>query len=163
MCGNPYIDIEALRRHSHFSGKRLYDTMMAEIWWVCVRYPQFKCSIGQVPLRCSAFVQYGRATVIPSIRMGERTLCARSITSLCPCFTHSTGDCGGVRNRLPATDSDWTTHFTVNLLANASDESLPISHTVRRLIFLPTRSSLSLFMVVLLLPSICLITPRWRY
>lgn len=37
------------------------------------------------------------------------------------------------RNRLPATDSDWGSPFTINSLsASVSDESLPISHTVRK-------------------------------
>jgi hypothetical protein len=34
------------------------------------------------------------------------------------------------RNRLPATESDWGSSFTINALSsNVSDESLPISHT----------------------------------
>jgi len=32
------------------------------------------------------------------------------------------------RNRLPATDADWSQHFTINTL-NADDNALPISHT----------------------------------
>jgi len=46
------------------------------------------------------------------------------------------------RNRLPATDSDWSTHFTINYLATASDESLPISHTCFFSIDLPNYSTL---------------------
>jgi len=45
------------------------------------------------------------------------------------------------RNRLPATDSDWTQQFTVNLLSTADDKALPIAHTCFFSIDLPPYSS----------------------
>jgi len=45
------------------------------------------------------------------------------------------------RNRLPATDSDWTQQFTVNLLSSADDKALPIAHTCFFSIDLPPYTS----------------------
>lgn len=54
------------------------------------------------------------------------------------------------RSRLPTSDSDWTTSFTINLLSNAKDESLPISHTCFFSIDLPPYSSYEILRAKLL-------------
>jgi hypothetical protein len=97
VCGNPHIDIEALRRHTHYN----------------------QLSAGH-PLVKYLF------DALHSFTMEERQLFLRFVWG---------------RNRLPASDSDWSGHFTVNFLPTASDESLPISHTCFFSIDLPNYSS----------------------
>lgn len=45
------------------------------------------------------------------------------------------------RNRLPTTESDWTSSFTINRMHGASDETLPVAHTCFFSIDLPSYSS----------------------
>jgi len=99
VCGNPHIDVEALRRHTRFTGV-LNSTH---------------------PLVRHLF------DALHSFNMEERQLFLRFVWG---------------RNRLPATEGDWTTKFTINYLSTASDESLPISHTCFFSIDLPNYSTL---------------------
>jgi len=99
VCGNPYIDIEALRRHTHFTGE------------LNATHPLVKHMFD----------------ALHSFNMEERQLFLRFVWG---------------RNRLPAHESDWSGNFTINHLATASDESLPISHTCFFSIDLPNYSSL---------------------
>jgi len=101
VCGNPHIDVEALRRHTKFTG----------------------VLSSSHPLIRHFF------DALHSFNMEERQLFLRFVWG---------------RNRLPATDADWTRPFTINYLATASDESLPISHTCFFSIDLPNWTTLEI-------------------
>lgn len=85
ICGNPKIDIEALRRHTVYQGGLSPSSPLVKIFW----------------------------KVLYSFSQEERQLFLRFVWG---------------RNRLPATESDWSSSFTIKLL-NVSQESLPIAHT----------------------------------
>ncbi|ETO14536.1 hypothetical protein RFI_22832, partial [Reticulomyxa filosa] len=88
VCGNPNIDIEALRRHTVYQGGLSSSSDVVKFFWKTLY----------------AFSQE------------ERQLFLRFVWG---------------RNRLPPTEHDWNTNFTIKAL-NASEESLPIAHTCEK-------------------------------
>lgn len=68
---------------------------------------------------------------VPPLIVNLTSAVAARALRCCCCWICSARSWG--RNRLPATEGDWSSPFTINSLSSSvSDESLPISHTVRR-------------------------------
>jgi len=100
VCGNPNIDIEALRRHTVYQGGLSSSSDVVKFFWKTLY----------------AFSQE------------ERQLFLRFVWG---------------RNRLPPTEHDWNSNFTIKALT-AGEDSLPIAHTCFFSIDLPPYSSFEL-------------------
>jgi len=101
VCGNPFIDIEMLKRHTTYTGGITSSSPLVKYFFDALR----------------------------SFNQEERQMFLRFVWG---------------RNRLPPTDSDWSTKFTINPLPKAGDESLPIAHTCFFSIDLPNYTSLDI-------------------
>jgi len=85
ICGNPNIDIEALRRHTVYQGGLSASSSVVKHFW----------------------------KTLYSFSQQERQLFLQFVWG---------------RNRLPPTENDWDSNFTIKAL-NTSEDSLPIAHT----------------------------------